>query len=107
VAKMFRGLSVSDFHHADTVRAWIPYFERLLRDLRAARYSRGQVRRGYEEKAVQAAWKKRSPVAAACEWLAKSRPSLNITGATFANAYSRLYGSRRLLSRRPIRPGKQ
>ena len=106
-AKMFRGLSASDFRHADTVRAWIPYFERLLPDLRTAKHNRDLVSRGYEEGAVQAASKKRSPVAAACEWLAKSRPSLNITGATFANAYSRLYGSRRLLSRRFIRPGKQ
>jgi hypothetical protein len=85
----------------------MPYFERLFRDLRAARYNRGLVRRGYEEKAVQAAWKKRSPVAAACEWLAESRPSLGITGATFANAYSRMYGPRRVSLLHTIRPGKQ
>jgi hypothetical protein len=94
--RMFRALSPSDFKNADRVRAWLPYFERLLRD-GYQKSDRDLRKQGYEETAVKVASKKRSPVAAACEWLAKSRPSLNITGPTLANAYSRLYGPKRLL----------
>jgi hypothetical protein len=93
---LFRVLSQSDFRNADRVRAWVPYFEQLLRD-RCDRSNTALRAQGYEETAIKVASKKRSPVAAACEWLAKSRSSLNITGPTLANAYSRLYGPKRLL----------
>jgi len=93
---MFHFLSSSDFRNADRVRAWLPYFEKLLREW-GDRSNSDLRKKGYEETAVKVASKKRNPVAAACEWLAKSRPSLNITGPTLANAYSRLYGPKRLL----------
>ncbi len=102
--KMFHRLSVTDFHHADRVRAWIPYFGRLLRDLRAAKANSRLLREGYNQTAIQAAHKKRSPTAAACDWLADNRPSLNVSSATLANAYSRVYGPKHYLSRRSGRP---
>jgi len=102
--KMFRCLSAGDFRHADTVRAWIPYFKRLLPDLRAAKDNSRLLREGYNQTAIQTTYKKRSPTAAACDWLADNRPSLNVSSATLANAYSRVYGPKHYLSRRSGRP---
>jgi len=95
-SRVFRVLSSSDFKNADRVRAWLPYFERLIRD-RSRKSNEDLEKKGYEVTAIKVAWQKRNPVAAACEWLAKFRPSLNITSATLANAYSRLDGPKRLL----------
>jgi hypothetical protein len=89
-------LSLTEFRHADRVRAWIPYFCRLLRDRRTARSTSTLRGQGYENSAIQSADKKRSPAAAACEWLADNRAFLNITSAALANAYSRVYGPKRL-----------
>lgn len=87
--KLFRCLSTADFHHADAVKAWIPYFNRLIPESRLAKASPKVVRQGYDEKAVWVALKKRSAIAAACEWLA---PRLGVDSPTLANAYSRIYG---------------
>src|SRR5438445_693715 len=87
--KLFRCLSTADFHHADAVTAWIPYFDRLIRDSRVVKDSSKLVKQGYEEKAVRAALRKRSSIAAACEWLATR---LGVDSPTLANAYSRIYG---------------
>lgn len=87
--KLFRWLSTSDFHHAETVRAWIPYFDRLIRESRMVKDSSKLVKQGYDEKTVWAVFKKRSPISSACEWLA---PRLGVDSATLANAYSRIYG---------------
>lgn len=87
--ELFRCLSTTDFHHADAVKAWIPYFDRLIRDSRVAKDNLKLVKQGYDEKAVWAASKKRSSIAAACDWLA---PRLGVDSPTLANAYSRIYG---------------
>ncbi len=87
--KLFRCLSTADFHHADAVKAWIPYFDRLIPESRVAKVPSNLVRQGYDENAVWAALKKRSSIAAACEWLA---PRLGVDSPTLANAYSRIYG---------------
>ena len=50
--KLFRWLSKTDFHHAETVRAWIPYFDRLIRESRMVKDSSKLVKQGYDEKAV-------------------------------------------------------
>lgn len=89
--RLFRCFSTADFHQADAVRAWIPYFDRLIKESRVAKDSSKLVKQGYDEKAVWAAWKKRSPIAAACEWLASR---WGVDGATLANAYSRIYGGK-------------
>ncbi|MFZ0142969.1 MAG: hypothetical protein WAL08_01325 [Candidatus Sulfotelmatobacter sp.] len=86
--KLFPCFSTADFHHADAVRAWIPYFDRLIPESRVVKDSSKLMKQGYDEKAVWAALKKRSSIAAACEFLA----SRSGAGATLANAYSRLYG---------------
>lgn len=102
--EMFRGLSAADFHNADLVRAWIPYFRRLLQDWRIAKSTANLRKKGYAESAIQCAQKKHSPVAAACQWLSDNRPSLNTTSAALANAYSRVYGSKRPQTSRPAEP---
>jgi hypothetical protein len=59
-------LSVTDLRYAFIVNIWEPYFEQLLlvqckgRDLKHV---------GFEERAIQSAFWKHSPVAAACEYL--------------------------------------
>jgi hypothetical protein len=93
--KMFSFFSSSDFQNADRVRAWLPYFERLHHDQRDGTSRQALLEVGYEETAVDIDRNKRSPIAAACEWLAKTRPSLNVTASALANSYSRLYGQKR------------
>jgi hypothetical protein len=99
--KAFRGLSPTDFHHADRVRAWLPYFERLVDDLRLRNQVVSEVvRLGYEEAAVLAANRKRGAVPAACEWLAdRHTSSRKVDAPTLRNAYSRVYGPKRRPSR--------
>jgi len=87
--KLFGCLSTKDFQHADAVRAWIPYFDNLIRDFRAGKDSSKLVKQGYDEKAVWVAVDKRSPISAACDWLA---PRLGVDSPALANAYSRIYG---------------
>lgn len=99
--KMFRGLSEAVFHHADRVSAWIPYFERLLDDLRTAKGTAILLARGYDQSAIRASYRKRSAIEAACEWLANRDKSLNVDPPTLRNAYSRVYG-RTSRSLRPL-----
>jgi hypothetical protein len=87
--KLFGCLSTKDFQHADAVRAWIPYFDNLIRDFRAVNDRSKLVKQGYDEKAVWVAVNKRSPISAACDWLA---PRLGVDSPALANAYSRIYG---------------
>ena len=68
--KSFGFISAKDFHHAGAVRAWIPYFDNLIRDYRVVKDRSKLVKQGYDESAVLAVFKKRSPIAAACDWLA-------------------------------------
>lgn len=86
--KLFRCFSTADFHQADAVRAWIPYFDRLISESRVVKDGSKLVKQGYDEEAVCAALKKRSSIAAACEFLASR---LGVDGPALANAYSRLY----------------
>lgn len=90
----FACFSPRDFHHADLVRSWLPYFERLLTDLRKRKKTNVElVNLGYDTKAVTDAFGKRSVVPAACEWLADRRDAgLNVNALTLQNAYSRIYG---------------
>jgi hypothetical protein len=89
--KSFGFISTKDFHHAGAVRAWIPYFDKLIHDSRGSKDSSKLVMQGYDEKAVWAVSKKRSSIAAACDWLA---PQLGVDSPTLVNAYSRIYGRR-------------
>lgn len=89
--KYFAAISSTDFRHADTVRAWIPYFDCLLAELRVLHSTSKLVEKGYAESAVTAAWGKRSSVSAACEWLSDR---IHVDAGRLANAYSYLYGRR-------------
>lgn len=91
--KSFGFLSTNDFHHAGAVRAWIPYFEKLIGDSRVVQDKSKLVKQGYDETAVLAVYRKRSPIASACDWLA---PRLGVDSPTLVNAYSRIYGSKYL-----------
>lgn len=97
LAKKTFPISRSDFHHADTVRAWLPYFERLLKDFASRKGVVSDLARlGYDEAAVEAAQLKRSPILAVCDWLANGRASSwNVDARTLQNAYSRIYGPSR------------
>jgi hypothetical protein len=93
----FGCFSNSDFRHADRVRSWLPYFERLLTDLRTYKTATAKLLKlGYAEAAVTAANGKRSAIPAACEWLVESRDAVsNVEALTLQNAYSRIYGPKR------------
>jgi hypothetical protein len=91
--KSFGFISAKDFHHAGAVRAWIPYFDKLIHDSRGGKDSSKLVMQGYDEKAVWAVYQKRSSIAAACDWLATR---LGVDSPTLVNAYSRIYGSKYL-----------
>ena len=95
--KTFRFLSVSQFHHADRVREWLPYFEKLLGDFRSHKGAASELARlGYDEAAVRAVGRKRSAIPAACEWLADRRDSVvNVDALTLQNAYSLVCGPKR------------
>jgi hypothetical protein len=95
--KTFTCFSFSDFHHADRVRKWLPYFERLLTDYRAHKGAGSELAKlGYDKTAVRAASRKKSAIPAVCEWLAGGRDSVsNVDALTLQNAYSRLYGPKR------------
>jgi hypothetical protein len=97
--KTFRCLSPSDFDHADRVRKWLPYFERLLTDYRAYKGAASELAKlGYDKTAVLAARRKRSAIPAACEWLAARRDSVsNVDAPVLQNSYSRVYGPKRRL----------
>jgi len=95
--KKFYFLSESEFENAGRVSAWLPYFERLLRDL-DDRSIAELVRLGYESTAVAASRGKRSAVEAACNWLALSDDG-RVGALTLRNAYSKLYGPKRLRRR--------
>ena len=101
--KKFGKLSGTDFEHADRVRAWLPYFERLVTDFRHKTFAQ-LMKLGYDEMAAQAAFEKRSAVEAACEWLACRQNSRNVDAPTLRNAYSRIYGIKRRRSREPRPP---
>jgi hypothetical protein len=87
--KNFDFLSESGFEHANRVCVWLPYFKRLLEDLKH-RTNAQLVRLGYDRSAVEDARGKRSAVAAACSWLASGEGSAD--ALTLRNAYSRLCG---------------
>jgi len=95
--KTFRFISYSDVHHAERVRKWLPYFERLLTDHRAHKGAASELAKlGYDETAVRAASRKRSAIPAACEWLADRCDSVSkVDALTLQNAYSRFYGPKR------------
>src|SRR5438270_4878837 len=87
---LFRGLSASDFRHAGMVKAWIPYFTKLLQDLGRTGSKSKLLDQGYDDSALTVSLQRREPVSAACVWLAK-RPGTPGHRA-LENAYSRIYG---------------
>jgi hypothetical protein len=95
--KKFRFLSFSDLYHAERVRRCLPYFKKLLTDSRTYKGDVSKlVKRGYKERAILAASKKRSAVPAACDWLAGCDDSgSKVDALTLQNAYSRVYGPKR------------
>jgi len=80
-------LSLTDVRYANIVELWEPYFAWLL----WAR-SQGQdlQRLGFEESAIQSARKKRSSVAAICEYVSYR---LGVGPPAIANAYSRVFST--------------
>ena len=104
VKKTCGRISDADFRRADQVRTWLPYFSRLLQDLRGQNSAK-LVELGYRHEAVLSCRGKRSAVEAACDWLA-SRPGCEgIDAPTFRNAYSRIYGPKRRRSPATARSG--
>jgi hypothetical protein len=89
----FRALSAADFQHADTVRVWLPYFNKLINDYESNSVTK-LVTLGYDEAAARAVARKRSAIEAASTWLA-DRPGSNVDVPTLRNAYSRVYGTKR------------
>jgi hypothetical protein len=78
-------LSITDLRQAFIVNNWEPYFKRLLL---AQRDGLDLRQLGFEERAIQSAFRKRSAVAAACEYVC---PRLGIDAPALANAYSRVF----------------
>ena len=78
-------LSITDLRQAFIVNIWEPYFERLLL---AQRNGLDPRQLGFDERAIQSAFRKRSAVAAACEYVC---PRLGIDAPALANAYSRIF----------------
>jgi hypothetical protein len=106
VKKWCGRISDADFRHADQVRTWVPYFERLLQD-RREQGSAKLVELGYPSDAVRSCLSRRSAVEAACDWLA-SRPGCEgIDAPSFRNAYSRIYGPKRRRSRATGSPARK
>ncbi len=97
LAKKTVHFSFRDFHHANRVRKWLPYFEKLLTDFRTYKGDVSKlVKREYNEETILAARKKRSSVPAACDWLAGCDDSgSKVDALTLQNAYSRVYGPKR------------
>ncbi len=91
--KYFGFMSAPEFRYAAMVFAWLPYFEKLLRDFRVKKSMSKLIEQGYDASAVTAALDKRTAVPAVCQWLAgRSGPTAN--ASTYANSYSRIYGKR-------------
>ncbi|MGA8151721.1 MAG: hypothetical protein WB952_12275 [Terriglobales bacterium] len=88
-------LSITDLRQAFIVNTWEPHFERLLR---AQREGLDLRKSGFEERAIQSATGKRSPVAAACEYVA---PRLGVDPHALANAYSRVFSRVKKTNSRP------
>jgi len=78
-------LSFTDLRQAFIVNTWEPYFEQLLRAQRNGIHLR---RVGFDEDAIQSALRKRSPVAAACDYVSSR---LRVDAFALANAYSRVF----------------
>jgi hypothetical protein len=78
-------LSFTDLRQAFIVNIWEPYFERLLL---AQRNGLDPRQLGFDQRAIQSAFRKRSAVAAACEYVCLR---LGIDAPALANAYSRVF----------------
>jgi hypothetical protein len=78
-------LSFTDLRQAFIVNDWKPYFDQLVR---AQRNGLDLRQLGFEKKAIQSAFGKRSAVAAACDYLSSR---LGVDAPALANAYSRVY----------------
>lgn len=78
-------ISITDLRQAFIVNIWEPYFERLLL---AQRNGLDLRQLGFDERAIQSAFRKRSAVAAAREYVC---PRLGIDAPALANAYSRIF----------------
>jgi hypothetical protein len=100
-SRYFGFMSAPEFQYASAVNAWVPYFQRLLQDLRFTGSSSKLVQQGYEPSAVDAALRKRKPASAACEWLARRSGSM-VEAPSFANAYSRTYGKKNRVRIQPF-----
>lgn len=80
-------LSITDLRQAFIVDIWKPYFEQLL----LAQHKGLNLRQlGFEERAIQSAFRKRSAVAVACEYVSSH---LGIDTPALANAHSRVFSS--------------
>lgn len=107
--KRVRQIPFNDLRYAGMVRAWLPYAERLLKDVEKCRAGvrdvQNELRKlGYDsffaELAASKSW--RSAVALTCEWLAmregiekvKPRKTGEDTARTLRNAYTRIFGRR-------------
>jgi hypothetical protein len=78
-------LSITDLRQAFIVNIWEPYFEQLL----LAQHKGLNLRQlGFEERAIQSAFRKRSAVVVACEYVSSH---LGIDAPALANAHSRVF----------------
>jgi hypothetical protein len=78
-------LSFTDLRQAFVVNNWKPYFDQLLR---ARRNGLDLRLLGFDKKAIQSAFGKRSAVAAACEYVCSR---LDLDAPALRNAYSRVF----------------
>jgi hypothetical protein len=85
-----RPIRFRELVYSANVEAWLPYFQRLYRDLAEKkktihRPTEALIDDGYEEAAVRATSRKHRAISAVFEWLA---PRLHIEVETLKNAYS-------------------
>jgi hypothetical protein len=90
--ELWKGTRRQDFIHMSLVEAWLPYFQKLLVDIKAlkqqgVRRSDDQLeKKGYDRDAVVIAKNEASPFEAVYSWLESKRKGKM---HTFRNAYSR------------------
>jgi hypothetical protein len=97
--KRLKGMSFQDLRYFYLIRIWLPYFERLLNDLRELSgdpEARDRLAKaGYRVEAVECAIGRREPVPAVCEWVSHRlirSPRKEIDARTLQNAYTRFQG---------------
>jgi len=90
--------SPTDWRYGALVDAWLPYFKKLIGDLRRIRKTNRRAKdlmdAGYDQQTINLVvqMKTRSAIKAACDWLANRQSA---TAGTLRNAYVRIEKSKR------------